>query len=104
MRLSDAIASHAPLELYRSETAWNVRPVSGSRVPLIERYGPILAMWWRSSPSCVLECATCGEIRLTGKRVKSKRCGSCPTGTFAPLDLSEAFTKKRPRAKKEKLS
>ena len=102
-KLSDDLAADRPLRLKRIDGQWHAVPTAGRRSGRnTVLYGQILATWWRTSPSAVLECAECGDIRLTGKKT-AKTCGCSKAGRLVPMDLDDVFEQKRPRRKKVKL-
>lgn len=66
----------------------------------VDKWATILAAWWRTSPSAILECPTCGEIAFVGSKKTRKCWRKCETKMSA---IEPTFTKKRPRRKKIKL-
>ena len=109
MRLTEALAG---VELAMAPEGpggtWKAYPVTdgldAAAAAVIDVYGLILATWWRTSPSCVLECVQCGEVALVGKRPAKpgRRCWRCKaTGAMQPIE--PPFIKPRPRAKTKKM-
>lgn len=72
---------------------------------VIDRWAWAIEVWWRQSPTAILECDRCGEIRLVGSK-KSKKCHDtkrCAKAGGKQVALDPPFNTNRPRRKKIKL-
>jgi hypothetical protein len=75
------------------------RGVSEGSGQVLRYWRSWIAAWYWNSPTAILECEQCAELRFTGKKER-KKCKRCP-GTLAPIE--PPFEGRRPRPKKVKL-